>query len=261
MGLAVTVGLAPEAHADTKACAQAHVDAQKSMRAGALRQAREHLNACAREDCVAPIRHDCVGWRDEVMAAIPSVVVDAKGPDGNAVVDVRVTVAGEVIATKLDPRPIELDPGTYAFTFEREGNPPIDREVVLRRGEKGRILDVRFTGPAPTKPETSLREQPRAAARPTPIGPWVLGAAGLALAGVGAYFWLDAERRFDDAQTTCAPRCSRDRVDGIDTARHVGDVLMLVAAAAVAGAAVWLLTAPPSPRSSRLTTYPGLLSF
>jgi hypothetical protein len=237
-GLTLALGATP-ASADSnerKECADAYAEAQQSMRSTALLKARDQLKVCARDSCLALIRKDCVAWLDEVNAGIPSVVVAAKGPNGKETLDVRVSVNGEEVASKLDVKAIELDPGTFTMRFERPGSAPIEKEVVLRQGQKNKLVEVDFG--------VSKGDKRRA------ILPWILGGVGVGLMAGGAAFWLKSESDRSDLQGSCAPRCAQDDVDSIKTQRVVGDVLFGVGVVVVGTAAVWLLTDPSRNKSS-----------
>lgn len=218
--------------ADRKECADAYAEAQTSMQAVSLIKAREQLKVCARDSCLALIRKDCVTWLDEVNAGIPSVVVAAKGKDGQEVFDVRVSVNGNEVASKLDVKAIELDPGTFTMRFEHEGLPPIEQEVTLRQGQKNKLVEVNW----------GAGEKKKRAA----MIPWIVGGVGLGLVGGGSFFWLKSESDRSDLHDSCAPRCSQGAIDSIETQRLVGDILFGLGLAAVGTAAVWILTEPPS---------------
>lgn len=238
--------------ADNKQCAQAHVEAQKLMRSGALKKARDQLKVCGRDECIAPVRKDCTAWLDEAQSGIASIVVEAKGPDGQETFDVKLSIGGELIMNRLDLRAIELDPGTYKLQFEREGSTPIEREVVVRQGQKNKVVEISFAKSATsgTSSPSSSSPQPSSssssdAIQPKPnksIAPWIVGGAGVALAATGGVFWfLSESSRSDLVAANCSPRCDSGDVDGIKTQRLIGDVLMGVGAVAIGAAIVWLV--------------------
>lgn len=227
---------APLSRADgteRKECADAYAQAQESMRSSALRKARDQLKVCARDACLPLIRKDCVAWLDEVNAGIPSVVVVAKDPDGKETFDVRVSVDGEEVASKLDVKALELDPGTFKMRFEHAGWSPIEREVVVRQGQKNKLVDADF-GAASASASSKRRT----------LIPWIVGGVGVGLAAGGAFFWLSAESSRSDLEGTCSPHCAQGDVDSVKTRRLVGDVLFGAGIVAIGAAAVWLLVDP-----------------
>src|SRR5262249_31644370 len=107
--LAACTTIALPSLAGKRECAQSYVDAQKLMKGGALRKAREQLAICTRDECLAAVKKDCAAWLEQVTSSIPTIVVEAKGPDGKDTLDVKLTVDNEVVAERLDARAIELE--------------------------------------------------------------------------------------------------------------------------------------------------------
>ncbi len=246
LGATLTSG---PAHAGKKECANAYVEAQKLKKDGALKKAREQLIICGKDECMSAVKKDCIAWLDEVNASLPTVVVEAKGPDGKETFDVKVTVDGQVISEKLDVKAIELDPGTHKFVFEYAGQEPIEQEVVLREGQKNKTLEVSFAKEQPAKqaaptpePEAGpVTEKPKPSKK-VPVASYVLGGVGLVgLAGAG-FFWLGAQGKQSDLdKSKCAPNCAQSDVDTIKKDRLIGDVSLGVGLACIGTAAyLWL---------------------
>src|ERR1700722_17013182 len=85
--LAVLVlATASPAHADDKQiCIAAAEDGQQSRLDGKLKAAREQFLVCARSGCPSQVRRDCSQWMTEVMAALPTIVLGARDPEGRDV--------------------------------------------------------------------------------------------------------------------------------------------------------------------------------
>jgi hypothetical protein len=184
----VAVGLfsSAPARADVRACLDAAEEGQKARDAGAYRRARGAFIACAAEECPGEVRKSCVGWLGELEKATPTVVFGARAR-GAEVSDVRVSVDGEVVATRIDGKPIPLDPGEHRFRFERAGEDPVDQTSVVLAGEKERLMSVRF-GPEPVATPSGVASPPGAApnAPPGSAGTGVApGAAAVTLGAVG----------------------------------------------------------------------------
>ncbi|MCW5832063.1 MAG: hypothetical protein KIS78_06380 [Labilithrix sp.] len=207
------------ARADTKQeCLSSYVEAQRTRRLGKLRAAREAATSCSRVECPDAIRGDCVAWSRELETSVPTVVVSVVAPDGSERADARVLLDGEEIATKLDGRAIEVDPGEHVFRVELEGAPPIEQTIVIRQGEHDRAVRL-SARPAPPIPQRQAPEPPPApatsTARPVPPIVYVLGALSVAgaatWAGVGfsAIYGSPGVKELDE----CSPRCRpNDRV-------------------------------------------------
>jgi hypothetical protein len=147
-----TLAFSGRAWADDKQdCIAASEAGQGKKLHGSLREAREQLLVCARGVCPAIVRQDCAQWLTEIVAALPSVVVGARDPEGHDLVDVTVSVDGVVVASRLDGRPIEVDPGAHRFRYAlATGAAPIEERVLIREGERNRSLTVTFGAKPPS---------------------------------------------------------------------------------------------------------------
>src|SRR5215831_16876217 len=148
------------------ACVQRHEDAQVARRSGKLLAARAALLACSREVCPDVVRGDCVNWLEDVNRSVPSVVITARDR-GLDVVDVKVFLDGEVVATHLTGSALEADPGEHHFRFTSARGPVVERTVLMSEGMRNRPIEVEFAPPPP--PATA---PPPPAAAPPPAPPW-----------------------------------------------------------------------------------------
>jgi hypothetical protein len=196
--------------ADTKAECLAAADQGQSLRDdGSYRRAHEAFATCARDACPRVVANACSNWLRQLDEATPTIVLAAKDAAGNDVANVRVSIDDAPLAGALDGKPQEVDPGEHALRFEHEGAAPIETRVVIRAGEKNRIVGVTF-------PAESVSADPSTAANPlaspqappgdVPIGsPQIRNATVLTLAlvaaaaaGGGAYFLAQSS---DQAKT------------------------------------------------------------
>lgn len=246
------VCVAPPALAGKKECAAAYVEAQKLKAASSFKKAREQLILCAKDECLAAVKKDCVAWLDEVNAALPSIVIEAKGPDGKETFDVKVSIDGEVVADKLDVKAIEVDPGTHKLTLEYAGEEPVEQELILRQGQKNKTIEVSFAKkkddkPPAAGPEPEPEPEPEPKASGTggpPTLSYVLGGVGLLALGGTAYFWLGASSAESDLESKgCEPNCPQGDVDSIKQKRLIGDIALGVGVVCI-GAAAYLWLAP-----------------
>jgi hypothetical protein len=142
---------APRAFADDKqVCTDAYGQAQTLRDAHKLTEAREQLRVCARAECPGFIAKDCAAWLKDVEPRIPSVVLIAKNAAGSDLVDVKVTVDGAPLATKLDGLAVDVDPGAHTFAFEAPDG-KVEQKVVIAEGGKAQRVSVAF-GAAGTAP-------------------------------------------------------------------------------------------------------------
>jgi hypothetical protein len=228
------------------ACAHGAEEGQRLRAQGKLREAREAFTACAAERCPALIRSDCSGWLVEVEAALPTVVIRASAGEHQAreLYDVEVRVDGVLLTTRLDGRELPVNPGEHHLSFSAAGRATAEDTVVIRVGEKHRLLTVSLPSVhTAAAPPTAVVPAPAPAPRPR-VGTaarvlLIAGGVGLASAAAfGTSAWLD-ERSL---RRGCAPACPEADVDSVRTRLRIADVSLAVGAAALAGAAVLIWT-------------------
>ena len=242
---------------EKKACSQAAEKAQRLRNDGKLRDAREQLVVCARNVCPAIVRKDCEPWLSDVENRLPSVVIVAKDGKGKDVVDVRVVIDGQPVADHLDGKAVPVDPGVHSFHYEHAGSPAVDDKLVIREGERDRVVEVTFVDPAAASANAGGDARANAAApRDTgttvrtetggpPLGAFGVAGLGVAALGAFAYFHFSAKSDIDDMRATCAPRCDQSRVDDANTKIIVSDVALGAGVVAL-GIATWLFFARPT---------------
>src|SRR4029077_3606050 len=115
------------------ACVHRHEDAQVARRSGKLLAARAALLACSREACPDAVRGDCVDWLEEVNRSVPSVVITARDR-GADVVEVTVSLDGELVATRLTGSAVEADPGEHHFRLASARGLTVERTVLMSEG-------------------------------------------------------------------------------------------------------------------------------
>jgi hypothetical protein len=249
VALGVALARPPVAAADPPAkvaCVHGAEEGQRLRAQGKLREAREAFTACAAERCPALVRSDCSGWLAETEAALPTVVVRASAAEtpGRELYDVEVRVDGVVLTDRLDGRELAVNPGEHHFSFAAAGRVPAEDDVVIRAGEKHRLLTV-------TLPSTHPPPPPPVVVKPAPPPPprvgtaakvlLVAGGVGLAgAAGFGLSGWLEAR----SLRRTCAPDCPAADVDSVRTRLRIADVSLAVGVAALAAAGLVIWTRP-----------------
>jgi len=241
-------------------CIAANEKSGPLRHAGKLLDARAQLRLCSTSSCPTVVRADCAAGAAQLDAAVPSVlfaVQDAAGTDLTAVV---VTMDGAALASKLDGHPLEIDPGEHSFRLEVEGEPPVERRLLIREGEKNRIERVRIgqpvapvaTAPAPPASPSSGRKT---------LG-LVLGGAGVVGLGVGAVTGLMTFSAWGNAKNACGqsfPRscndslqASNDRSTAVTTGT-ASTVAFVAGGLALGAGAVVFFTAPPEGSRSAVT--------
>jgi len=98
--------------------------------------------------------------------------------------------------------------------------------------------------PAKSAPPLAADSSPPDDARASsqwPLGPTVLGAAGLAAAGAGAFVLTSVGSDLGELRETCAPSCPPSSTDALRSRATAGHVLVGAGVGVVALAVVWWL--------------------
>jgi len=225
------------ARADTSVadeCITAAEQSQPLRHDGKLRSAHQKLLACSRAECPAVVRADCAKWLADVDDAMPTVVLSAVDSTGADVTEVRVSVDGDLLLARLEGKEIPLDPGSHALRFERQGFDPVEQQVVIREGERHRVVTITFapppgaaTAPATPLPSTPPEEDHPAESRRSLVLPIALMGAGAAGIAVASYFWASGLGDRSNMASQCAPThsCSQSAVDSARGKLVAGDVV------------------------------------
>ena len=223
--------------ASEDACVTSFEQAQTLREAGALLDARSALRICADAGCRDFARTRCIGWLEEVESVIPTLVVSAKGADGQDLSAVRVLIDGRLAAPSLDGRPLEIDPGPHTLRFEVEGGDSQEQQILAKIGEQNRVVEVTFAAPTPAEPP-AYTPAPPASSLPNAATPesggdssawppifWAalgVGGAGLVVGGVTGALAISQGA---DLQERCpAGKCPASATEGdLDGAKALAD--------------------------------------
>ncbi len=163
------------ARADNKTiCADAYVAAQTRRSEQKLVEARDQLRVCARPECSTLMQgemvRDCTDWLAQVELSIPSVVITARNGSDAVLTHVTVAIDGIVVATELDGRAIDVDPGLHVFSFQAPNLTRAQQVAAILEGKKNQLIAARLDamGPPPALAgePTSTSLPPRASASP-----------------------------------------------------------------------------------------------
>jgi len=217
-------------------CISAAEQSQEQRRDAHLRAARERLVVCARDACPRAIQKDCKRWLGEVEAAMPTVVIHAVDASGGDIVGARALVDGVRLEGALDGRAVDMDPGEHLLRVEA-GASAVEQRIVIREGERDRLLPLRFPADARS--------------RPAPAGVWVLGGVGAAAVTGGVLLWAVGRSEHGTLYATCGAThdCDESAVDRARSKLVAGDILFGVGLAAVGAAVWWGITTSSAPRS------------
>ena len=252
--VAVAIGLAttPAMADPTKAqCATANASGQDLRRDGKLAEAREQLRMCSDPKCPAVVRVDCAKRLDELEAAQPTIVFDAKDGAGADITVVKVSVDNRPLAEKLDGSALPIEPGEHTLTFEVAGQSPVTQHIVVKEGEKGRhekiVIGAPPPSPAPVAPPPSPPEEGLGTQRILGIVGGGVGVAGIA---VGSVFGLLTASAISKQKSDCASStsCNNPTQAASDhstwtTDGTISTIAFIAGGALLVGGAVVFLTA------------------
>ncbi len=238
---------------DKAACLDAAAKAQKLRSAHLHVEARDQLRICSAATCPTAIQQDCSGWLIDVENGMPTVVVTAKDRAGADLFDVKVTVDGKPLASKLDGRAEPMDPGPHAFHFDGADGSTLDRQVMVREGEKNQEIAV-VLGPTPPTPAAPPPTAPAPDAGATQdtggsvlpwktIG-WIAGGVGIVGLGVGATFGVIALHDKGTAGCNADEVCKTGTTSAIKTSSLVSDIGWIAGGVLLASGAALVLWAP-----------------
>lgn len=248
---------------EKESCASAFERGQELERAGHLRSAQRTFLRCAAPTCPAVLSPHCVAAAQRVEAQIPSIVIAARGSGGEDLADVRVLVDGEVVAERLDGKAIPIDPGSHRVRFEHRGAPPVEREILIRVGERNRAVDVSFTIPPPPDPLRAPSPPPPAPRRSPLEIPAIValaaGGAGVVTGGVAGAIALANKLDLDrncPTKATCDPS-RRGQIDAMKTQSTIATAGLAIGAAGLALGAVLFIVAKRPPRAAKTSVFIG----
>ncbi len=248
----------------TQACLTASEEGQKMRDERKFKKAREQFLLCMKETCPGIVKRDCAEWFNQVEGAMSSVVLSAK-VCGKDVFEAKVSIDGKAVTERLDGKSLPIDAGPHKFKFEvrdkKSGEMKAHEEdALVSEGQKNKIVNGSFESPVvdcggpavPVAPPSTSKE------RSSPVGPVILGSAGLVALGIGVVIDLKGFGEYDDKKTalerTCLVNgqkvCTKDQVDTeLDppkTTMLIGEIMMGAGIIAVGAATIWYFTSASS---------------
>lgn len=221
------------------ACASGFEQAQILRQSAKLKASRVELLKCVQAICSRPVQEQCTRWLGEIEPLTPSVVIAAT-VEGHDHSDVQVEVDGELLVNALAGTAIELDPGPHVVKFTYQDYPLVEKDFLLREGEKLRKIKASFKRPQLVAPTVVAlpKAEPVAMHRPVPVLAWALGGVALVGAGAFAYLGTSARNRRTQLEQVCSPDCADSDVSSLHTRLIAADVSLGVGVAALLGAAI-----------------------
>ncbi len=220
---AATLATVEPAHAGPKECIAAADEGQKLRDDGKLTAARDKFIMCAAKACPGPVAKQCSQWLVDAEHDTPTVTFRALDELGKETLVVRVLIDGVAVAQSIDARALSVDPGEHAVRFELASGQGVEDKVLVRPGEKNRMIELSFQPKAP--PPAAQPVAPIAPVAPAeesrdfhvPVLGWVGLGIGVAGGVMTALFAISANNAESDLRSKCAPSCDPSEKSSIDT--------------------------------------------
>jgi hypothetical protein len=271
---------ATEPQETKRVCAEAANLGQELRDQGRYREAQDLLTTCSASTCPRLVQESCVRWLGDLRAAMPQVVIGAQDANGRDLTDVNVFIDGAPLGRALDGSARSADPGPHTLRFEAPNRAPIEERIVLRSGEKNRVIVLKFPPvarlgnersalplAASASPELTGLSRPRAAGlggqRILGIAAGAVGIAGVAAASVFGVLALSASSAQKNECATSADcnnhaQALSDHMNATTDA-NIATVGFIAGGALIVGGLLLLVTARrPSERSAGFVVTPSV---
>ncbi|MDC3987630.1 hypothetical protein [Polyangium jinanense] len=219
---------APPDPARKAQCAAAFEEGQELETAGRLVEARGKFVSCSDAACPAVVRDECATMLPRVEASLPTIVPGLRDAQGNDIVAAEVTLDGAVLTKTLDGQPIAVNPGPHTLRFVAPNAAPVERQVVIRVGEKNRVITVDLEGAAKTPPDAHPDKPAAPDAGPSGkrVASYVLGGLGVVSLGAFAYLGITGKSDLAGLHDGCGrtQSCAETDVDAVKTKLILADV-------------------------------------
>lgn len=244
---------------EKEVCASAFERGQELEQAGRLKDARAAFVRCAAPTCPLILTPPCVKAVQRLDEEIPSIVIAARGSQGEDIGDARVLIDGELRAERLDGKAIPLDPGSHRVRVERRGSSPVEVEILVRVGERNRAVRVALADPPPPVPGPAPERPPSAGSpmltsKVPAIAAFAIGGVGVSVGAVAGALALANKLDLDEAcptQDTCDPSRA-GQIAAMKTQSTVSTIGFAVGAAGLAVGAVLFVVAGRAPGAAKV---------
>jgi hypothetical protein len=246
-----------------EACVDAHSRGQDARDQGKISLARKLFLTCAQSGCPAAVQGDCARFADDLQNLQPTVNFVARDSNGNDLPNTSVYVDGMLVATAIDGKPVDIDPGNHTVKFSNGGKDEVVT-VVIGSGEKGRVVQGRFgsatssMGPTPTAAFVDHSPPKKQGPKVThPKGSMAVAITGGVIAAAGAGLAFYGKTQIPAQCTLSSHECAAPPGDPVfdDAASATSTMNLGIAAAGVgvatlAGGLVWYFAGAKTEKES-----------
>lgn len=245
------------ASADDASCIAASEQSLVLRQQEKLHDELKQLATCADAACPAEVREECARRIADVNAAMPTLIFGAKDGAGNDRDQVVVSMDGVLLMTSLDGRAIAVDPGEHTLRFVAPHETPVEKQIIVREGEKDR-REIVVIG-APAAPAVAHGASFWNTQRALALGALGLGVVGLGLGGWFGGFALSAhDQESSDCPAAGCLHYLQAKAD-YDTAQTdaTASTVAFIAGGVLAATGIVLWIASPRVRVAPTTTAHG----
>ncbi len=230
------------ARGDTgQVCTDAHYKTQVLRKEEKLEEAIKQAEVCARDECPDWMSETCTRWKGELEARLATIIVDVVDASGKPVTEGTASLDGVPWLDSLGGPARVVPKGSHTLVITVRGEPPQEKTIVVREGEKNRKITI-------TLP-------PKASPPPPPnpwhtFGPWIVGGLGVAVLIGGAVTGGLTVEAYEVMQAQCNEEegvCSQKGLDAQERGKVLGPVttgLLVGGGVLVAAGVIWLVAAP-----------------
>jgi hypothetical protein len=223
-------------------CENAYEQAQRDQNAGKLLEAKVGFSRCSTATCPAVVSGQCAAALPDLEHSIPTVVFDARDPNGQQIPATHVFVDDKPLADHIDGLAVPLDPGSHKVRFEAAGFDPASLDIVVLQGQRSQAVVGHFV-PKAIAPTPVVRSE-----RPFGVAPWIVSGGGLAVAAVGIGLLVSGQNDISKAKDACPNHhCTTqalvDLGNGGDTKSIAGKALLISGSAILTGGLIWQFAA------------------
>jgi hypothetical protein len=229
--------------AEVQQCVESHDDARVLMLEEKWLEAREKMKRCQDPACPIAVRSDCSAWLDEITRILPTLLVVVERDEDDQS-HIELDIDGRTVELPNPPQPIEVLPGTHLVRVRLAPHPPVERVVVLDKGEKNHVVRIRFAEERPATPTPATAERATERTRPVPTLTYALAGGALAAFATSGILLASALTSREEALDRCAPVCSPDERESIDARLFAAD-LVGVAGIVLGGFAAYTFVTRP----------------
>jgi hypothetical protein len=162
---------------------------------------------------------------------------------------------GLPLVNELNGNALNVNPGRHEFSFRLAPYPTQIAIVVLRSGEKERIVAVAFRSETRTTPKVLATPRSSGLFERIAWPTYAFAAVALAGAGIGLGAGLSAQDLNNTARRTCAPFCNEATVERIKYRGYLADA-GFAAALASGATAIWFALRDTEPNSLPVSLLP-----